>query len=107
MQSFLIGQKGLKERECYNVTFIEWRAYLQQHKRKIERGWEYVRYLAWITHSVSNVKSQFKKNSPEQFMPLSCDKERKSKLMVEPINQQLQEEQEKELFRIMSKIRKN
>lgn len=105
IQDFLIGVRGLREVDAYKVTFVEYRAYLKAYREEIERGWEYTRFISWVTHSVSQLKQQYKFSSPEKFMPLECDRRRKKVMIDANVSHQLSPEQEVELFRIMSKIR--
>lgn len=105
IQDFLIGEVGLREEECYRVTFVEFRAYSKAHQRKIVEGWRLARFIAWQNSLVSNIKPSAKKSTAEAFWPLPLDE--KDKVALEPINQQLNKEEEKELFRIMSKIRRS
>lgn len=105
IQAFLIGEIGLKEAECYRTTFIEFRAYMKAYERKIIEGWRLARFIAWQNSLVSNIKPSAKKSTAEAFWPLPLDE--KGKEALEPINQQLSEKEETELFRIMSKIRRS
>lgn len=107
IQDFLIGVKGIREKDTYKVTFIEYRAYLKAYEEEILRGWEYTRFIAWITHRVSNIKAQYKFSTPEKFLPLKSDeKKKKQQQHKNNVSHQLTEEQERELFRIMNKIRR-
>ena len=94
----------MREVECYRVTFVEFRAYKKAHERKIVEGWRLARFIAWQNSLVSNIKPSAKKSTAEAFWPLPLDE--KNKPALEPINQQLSEGEETELFRIMSKIRR-
>ena len=95
----------MREAECYRVTFVEYRAYKKAHKRKIVEGWRLARFIAWQNSLVSNIKPSAKKSTAEAFWPLPLDE--KDKTALEPINQQLSKDEETELFRIMSKIRRS
>ena len=105
IQAFLIGEVGLREVECYKVTFVEYRAYKKAHQRKTIEGWRLARFIAWQNSLVSNIKPSAKKSTAEAFWPLPLDE--KDKTALEPINQQLSKDEETELFRIMSKIRRS
>ena len=63
------------------------------------------RFVAWQNSLVSNIKPSAKKNTAEAFWPLPLDKKNTPELEV--INQQLSKDEENELFRIMSKIRRS
>lgn len=106
IQEFLIGEVGKSERESYKVTFVEYNAYKKAYARRIEQGWEYTRYIAWRTELVSGIKPSAKHKSPEELMPLPCDKKRKKKIF-EPINQHLSEDLESELYRVIGLIKKD
>ena len=101
IQDFLIGEIRLREKECYKVTFNEYRAYLEHYEQKLIQGWRYVRFIAWRNELCSNIKPSLKKNTPEAFMPLKGDKK---PIAVEPMDQRLTAEQEQELFRIIGTI---
>ena len=105
IQDFLIGEIGLKEVECYRTTFVEYRAYLKAHQRKNIEGWRLARFIAWQNSLVSNIKPSAKKSTAEAFWPLPLDEKNAPELEV--INQQLSKDEENELFRIMSKIRRS
>lgn len=105
IQEFLIGEIGKSEKDCYQVTFVEYRAYVKAKKNRIIQGWEYVRFLAWRHELLSNIKPAYKHSTPEAFMPLPCDNLKKKKLIA-PINQRLSSELEEELYRVIGFIKK-
>lgn len=101
IQNFLIGEIRLRERECYSVTFVEWRAYNKAYEEKLLQDWRIARFIAWQNHLHSNIKASAKKNTAEAFWPLKGDKKA---VAVPPMNQKLNEGEEMELFRIIGKI---
>lgn len=105
IQDFLIGEVGLKEVECYRTTFVEYRAHIKAQEKRIIEGWRLARFIAWQNSLVSNIKPSAKKSTAEAFWPLPLDKKNTPELEI--INQQLNKEEETELFRIMSKIRRS
>lgn len=101
IQDFLIGEIRLREKECYSVTFVEWRAYNKAYEEKLLQDWRIARFIAWQNHLHSNIKASAKKNTAEAFWPLKGDRKPTA---GPPMNQQLAENTEIELFRLIGKI---
>jgi hypothetical protein len=91
----------LREKECYNVTFVEWRAYNKAYEERLLQEWRIARFIAWQNHMCSTIDHKYKKWSAEAFWPLKGDKKPSA---GEPQNQKLTEGEELELFRIIGKI---
>jgi hypothetical protein len=94
----------LREKECYNVTFVEWRAYNKAYEERLLQGMREARFIAWQYHLHSNIKPSAKKNTAEAFWPLPGDKKAPA---CKPMNQQLTATQEQELFGIIKRVRRS
>lgn len=94
----------MREKECYSVTFVEWRAYNKAYEEKLLQEWRIARFIAWQNHLCSNIKAEYKKLTAEAFWPLKGDRKPSA---GEPQNQQLTQGEEQELFRIIGKIKRD
>jgi hypothetical protein len=104
IQNFLIGEIRLREKECYNVTFVEWRAYNKGYEERLLQGMREARFIAWQIHLHSNIKASAKKTTAEAFWPLPGDKKAPA---CKPMNQKLTQSEEQELFGIIKRVRRS